>query len=46
MSNTMDIDFEALEDIIISISAGKGQCPVFLQSHIQKYLQSGKQMSK
>ena len=42
----MKIDFEAVEDIIISISAGKGQYPVYVQSYIQKYLQSNKQISK
>ena len=39
--------FEALEDNINSISAGKGKyLAVYLQSYIQKYLLSNKQASK
>ena len=39
LSRTEEFDFEAVEDIINSISAGKGQYPVYLQSYIQKYVQ-------
>ena len=42
----MEIDFEAVQDIINSISADKEQYPVYLQSYTQKYLQSNKQISK
>ena len=42
----MEIDFAAVQDIINSISAGKEQSPVYLQSYIKKYLQSNKQISK
>ena len=46
LSRTVKIDFEAVEDIINSISADKEQYSVYLQSYIQNYLQSSKQISK
>ena len=38
LSRTEEIDFEAVEDVINSISAGKGQYPLYLQSYIQKFV--------
>ena len=46
LSRTVEIDFEGVEDIINSISTGKGQDSVYFQSYRQKYLQSNKQISK
>ena len=46
LSRTVEIDFEAVEDIINSISTGKGQDSVYFQSYRQKCLQSNKQISK
>ena len=43
----MEIDFEAVYDIINSISAGKGQYPIYFQSYIKNiYNQTNKWASK
>ena len=40
LSRTLEVDFEAAEDIINSIFAGDGQYSDYLQSYILEYLQS------
>ena len=46
VSRTVKIDFEAVEDVINNISAGKGQYPVSLPNYIEEHLQPNKQTIK
>ena len=46
VSRTVKIDFEAVEDVINNISAGKGQYPVSLPNYIEEHLQPNKQTVK